>query len=121
MLALTGIIGCGGGARAPISGEVTYKGQPVKAVNVLFVGAKSDQITTATTDDQGKFAGVKAAAGEYKVAITPKTDVQTDGTISYDAPKDAPFPAKYKSIDGSGLKATVKSSGDNNFKFELTD
>ncbi|MCL4193228.1 MAG: hypothetical protein KJZ87_15940 [Thermoguttaceae bacterium] len=122
LLTLAGVVGCGGSAASiPISGEVTYNGEPVKAVNVVFVGATADQIYTATTDDQGRFSGVKAAAGEYKVAITQRTDAATEGTISYDAPGPPPFPAKYTSIDGSGLKATVEKGGANNFNFAMTD
>jgi hypothetical protein len=119
--ALVAAAGCGGSGSIPISGQVTYKGEPLKAVNVVFVGATADQTANATTDDQGNFSGVSAAPGDYKIAVTaPSPPPAADGSISY-AMVAPPFPTRYASIEESGLTAKVESGGENNFKFQLTE
>ncbi len=54
--------GCGGGEKVskrepafPVSGIVTYKGQPVSGADVTFFCKEKNMSSFARTDDQGKF------------------------------------------------------------------
>ncbi len=128
-LMLASALGCGGAGPVPVSGAVTYNGEPVADVNVTFLGADG-AVATGATDAQGQFAklspnvpGEGALPGEYKVTITPKTNIPDDpsGPISYAAPAPPPFPAKYMAMETSDLKATVSAGEENKFTFELKD
>ncbi len=128
-LALLAIAGCGGPGPVPVTGTVTYQGQPVADVNVTFLGADG-LLATGSTDAQGQFANLRphgagegALPGEYRVTITPKSNVSADPseTISYELAAPPPFPAKYMAMETTDLTATVAAGSDNHFPFELTD
>jgi hypothetical protein len=113
----------------PVSGVVTYGGQPVANVNVTFLGADG-AVATGVTDAQGQFTrlspnrpGDGALPGDYKVTITPKSDVAAEpsGPIDYQLQTGPPFPVKYMTLEASDLTATVTAGAENNFTFELVD
>jgi hypothetical protein len=128
-LALLAVAGCGGPGPVPVTGTVTYQGQPVADVNVTFLGADG-LVATGSTDAQGQFANLRphgsgegALPGEYRVTITPKSNVSDDpsGAISYEMVSRPPFPNKYLTLETTDLTATVATGSDNHFPFELTD
>jgi len=122
---------------APVTGTVTYNGQPVEGATVTFMaGASGGRGAVGTTDASGKFqlttfeAGDGAIPGAYKVKIAKTVGgAPTAGEGEIMAPptggpptsevKDE-LPVKYKDENTSGLTADVKD-GDNDFPFELTD
>lgn len=138
--------GCGDdglGARYPVSGKVTYKGEPVATGSISFypaggpseeqrgaVGVIKDGYYTVSTqgDDDGAFPG------EYLVTVTGRApDMskakenaakiggmmrQDDIARAYSKAKSG-VPRKYESPD-AGLKAKVEPRK-NTFDFELTD
>ncbi len=119
----------------PVSGVVTYKGQPVEGATVTFVSTAGKRGAVATTDASGKFTMTTfepkdgAIPGTYQVAIQ-KTVVEgapqegATGKGGEEPPagtlKDL-LPAKYKDASKSGLTAEVKEGGTKDLKFELTD
>jgi hypothetical protein len=126
-LALLVVAGCGGPGPVPVSGTVTYQGQPLADVNVTFLGPEG-LVATGTTDAQGQFSkldsnrgGEGAVPGEYRVTITPKSNVPADpsATVSYEMASAPPFPPKYMTLETTDLKATVAAGSDNTFTFDL--
>jgi hypothetical protein len=144
-LAFVAVSGCsddGLGTRYPVSGKVTYKGEPVAAGSISFyaTGENAEKrnatgvikdgyytISTIGTDD-GAFPG------DYNVAISARqADMsqananreKTGGSARQDdiakAYREAKqmIPAKYENPD-SGLKAKVVA-GSNSIDFPLSD
>jgi hypothetical protein len=126
-LALLVVAGCGGAGPVPVSGTVTYQSQPLADVNVTFLGPEG-LVATGTTDAQGRFSklhpnrpGEGAVPAEYRVTITPKSNVSGDSTetISYEMASVPPFPPKYMTMETTDLRATVAAGSDNTFTFDL--
>lgn len=144
------ILGCGGAPAPnrdpvyPVSGKVTYKGQPVVAADITFIADAVNRSAFGRTDEKGEYrlstfgAFDGAVAGKQTVIIS-KTGVASTGN---EAPIDSPdyvppgyekvkppatpaereIPAKYASPQTSGLIAIVNSDGAPNvIDFELKD
>ncbi|RUL87509.1 hypothetical protein [Tautonia sociabilis] len=137
--------GCGDGTglpkRYPVSGTVTYKGEPVKTGTIQFTPedlnngrAASGVITDGSYYLTTAVDGDGALPGNYKVAIiaqdvdlekalagveggSPKQD---DIAKAYAEAKDL-VPSKYSLPDTSGLTYTVKEGSNRNVDFDLTD
>jgi hypothetical protein len=139
VITATGLGGCGGAKdsrpeRAAVSGKVLRMGQPVAGATVIFEPAGSTPAASGETDASGRFQLTTfdkhdgAVPGEYKVAVQ-KVQVNR-GNRPANAPDDAAapppeekwlLPVKYGSGESSGLAASVKSEGANDFAFELPD
>lgn len=141
LLAALALAGCGGkkeeGSGRPVTGKVTYNGQPVADATVTFVGPANSAF--GRTDAEGNFklrttVGEKVPLGDYQVTVM-KTDTPPAPPASMNPeeyrppdpnappppePKDL-VPAKYKNPTTSLLTASVKDSGENKFEFPLTD
>ena len=132
--------GCGRGGPefAPASGIVLMDGKPVDNAGVLFHPLGEGPMSSGTTDAQGRFRLTSsgrdgALVGEHEVSID-KVDHWGEGVdpkILQDPkayrkglirlkPK-LYLPAKYGNRETSGLRATVESSTDNEFKFDLAE
>jgi len=116
--------GCGrsgGPTLAPVSGTVTYNGQPLEQGTIIFHPPKgrpshgkieNGKITEVTTLDPGDGAVV----GPNQVAIQSverSTDINT--------PSKLLIPQRYGNPKESGLTAEVKEGQANEFTFELED
>jgi len=147
-LALLSVVGCGDdglGKRYPVSGKVTYKGQPLAVGSISFypasgaAGSEARGATGSITDGYYTLSTIGgddgAFAGDYVVAISArKPDMsqakvnqeKTGGSYRQDdvakayATATSPIPKKYESTQESGLKRTVVA-GSNTIDFELTD
>jgi len=149
MLAL-GCPGQQGGDRpstSPVSGTVTYDGQPVDGATVAFQSADGSRSAVGVTDAGGKYtlttfeSGDGAVPGEYQVKIFKYEVEATEGPggeIDMDSPEYVPpeiagegatedsgepenlLPEKYNDPTTSGLTATV-SEGENTLDFPLED
>jgi len=146
--ALTGclslcLVGCGSSgpdrpATYPVSGVVTFKSQPLAGAFVTLEStSQPTQTAYGTTNDAGEFTlttfenGDGAVEGEHRVkvmkveatAATPASegDIPPGGPTRPAPPPKSLIPARYANFDTSVLKATVKSSGNNELKFELVD
>lgn len=121
-LALFLCVGCGGGTAddAPqlgqVTGTVTIDGNPLANVSVTFTSEKN-QVSFATTDDQGKYeltyrgSNKGAEVGTQKVII--ETVLEAPAGPGY---KD-PIPAKYNKQ--TTLTATVKEGENPPIDFAL--
>jgi hypothetical protein len=112
---------------APVEGIVTLDGAPVSEAGLIFMPTDSTLGPPASgaTDADGKFTLTTAnqpgaVIGEHRVAIA-KTEVtaipQRRGLPLYKTKEVVP--AKYASVDTSGLTAVVEDD-DNAVKFELS-
>lgn len=138
--------GCGDdglGKRYPVSGLITYKGEPVANGTISFYpagGPTEEQRGATGVIENGKYAlstqgnDDGAFPGDYLVAIIARApDLsqakrnaeqsggmmrQSDVGAAY-AKAKSPIPTKYESPD-SGLRAKVEP-GRNTFDFELVD
>lgn len=128
---LTLCIGCdseNGPATVPVTGSVTWKGDPVEGALVVFLPENSSGDSMlgaqAETDSEGNFqletytggSNLKAGIqpGNYKVTVT-KLEVVQDMRRK---PKNL-LPAKYAETRTTDLTATVSESGEQSFAFEL--
>lgn len=135
----------------PVTGVVTYNGTPVEGAVVTFAPTGGGQGAVGTTDASGKYSLTTrkkddgALPGEYLVTIVKydRPPTQSGGQASAQGGDEYPpdyaeqeyqqarqvipsqpknlLPAKYANPQTSGLKATVTTSGPNNFDFALTD
>ena len=128
-------VGCGpsGPTTAPVSGTVTYKGQPVAGAHVSFIPSDaSSRAAEGLTDSQGHFtlgtfsASDGAILGKYKVGVIahgparPAKPGEGSGMPGETVPGPPIIPAKYFSPETSGLTHEVKS-GRNHVELALTD
>jgi hypothetical protein len=137
------VAGCGGDEfekRFPVSGKVSYNGEPVAKGVINFVVPEGTQgraasgkiqdgsytMTTMTPDDgvvPGKY-GVTILAQEYDLVINKARSFggPPSGKEVAAANKRGKrlVPGKYSSAQTSGLKVEVKPES-NHFDFDLTD
>ncbi|MBN9118913.1 MAG: hypothetical protein J0I06_07100 [Planctomycetes bacterium] len=117
-LVLAALIGCGksGPKLVPVSGTVTYDGQPLPEGTVYFKTAQTGAMDTLPVKD-GKFEG-SAEVGERRVEVTAyRTKVQDLNGMKGEI-KESLVPARFNA--NSTLTATVKADGPNTFKFDVT-
>lgn len=130
-LALAGLLGCavlwgcGGGGdgpvTAPVTGTVTYKGQPLAQGTITFYPASGRpaygkiqngrivEVTTLTTNDG-------ATVGPNKVTIQ-----SVEGLEDMYKPAKWLIPERYGSLQQSGLTAEIKPGQTNELTFALTE
>lgn len=140
LLAFTTMGGCGKSSLldgvVPVSGKVTYQGQPVDGAIVTFIPLGTQRAATGRTDASGLYrlstleADDGAMPGDYQVTIA-KTEVSGTRDSEEDAPPPVinsglpPIytkelvPVKYKNAQLSGLTAQVSDSGANELSFDL--
>jgi len=127
MIALLGTLacaGCGGSDQpptAPVTGSVTYKGQPLAQGTIAFYPASGRpaygkiengeivEVTTFTPNDG-------APVGPNNVAIQA-----VEGLDDMYKPAKWLIPERYGNPQQSGLTADIKDSGTNEVTFALTD
>jgi hypothetical protein len=140
VLAALALVGCGKSnpfGAVPVSGKVTYRGQPVDQAIVTFAPEGDTRPATAITVADGSFNLMTldaegAMPGRY-VALVRKTEIPPEpaqGTSMEEAlklnarPPPAPkslLPAKYGDAQRSPLKFEVKNGADNRFDLMLED
>jgi hypothetical protein len=130
----------GFGKRHPVSGTVTYKGQPLATGSINFVpedpaGQPASgsivngkyNLTTHTPDDGALPGNYKVMVSSFDMAKVQEEankaggvqNAMPDQTAVAQAQKSL-IPEKFGSFEGSGLKATVKA-GANTIDFPLAD
>jgi len=133
------VSGCGGGGvsgTVPVSGKVSYKGQPVAGAIVTFNGEGAESRTAvAVSEADGTYKlrtleSEGALPGKYKVTVI-KTEAAESAALSMeDAAKQAGKPAaeakellppKYASGAETPLQFEVKSGAANTFDLPLED
>lgn len=121
----------------PVSGKVTYKGQPVAGATIVFMGGENTRPATAVSQQDGSFSLMTldakgVAPGEYTVVVT-KTDSPAasaeppsmeEAAKSANRPPPPPkdlLPAKYGDPTKTPFKFTVKAGQKNHFDLQLAD
>lgn len=119
-------VGCGssGPEVVPVKGTVTYKGNPVEKIAVVFNPEGKGMIATGLTDAKGEFTlqtskpGDGAMVGNYKVSF--KYDSGEIPDMFNPKKVVSPIPEKYGDAAKSGKTATVKpKASENVLKFDL--
>jgi hypothetical protein len=134
------LVGCSGAAVdpnrpkvVPVSGVVSYQGQPIEGAVVTFNNQAANTTGSAKTDSAGRFVlstfgkNDGAVPGPQMVAIQrveviDKTPLGVDVSAGGKAlPPEIRWliPQKYSDPTKSGLTAEVSASGPNDFKFDL--
>ncbi|MCC9605040.1 carboxypeptidase-like regulatory domain-containing protein [Blastopirellula sp. JC732] len=136
-------LGANGPGTVPVTGKITYRGQPVPAAIVQFKPNDGDASHGAVgrSDAEGafqmttrEFAGV--VPGTYQITVvkydakTPEASTKENEEEEYTPPDEHArptpgpknvLPAKYANADKSGLTAEVTPSGPNEVVLELVD
>jgi len=117
----------------PVSGMLTYQGQPLEFFQVTFLPTDGRRAATGVTDASGKFtmgtntAGDGAPPGTHQVAIVwvgpPAAEAEGQEQI-IDDPSKLPkpkvkIPTKYGNPETSGLTQEVPDRGLSDLKIEL--
>lgn len=115
---------------APVSGKVTYNGQPVEGAAITFISEGAETPDAAMTAQDGGYT-VHVKAGKYTVLVSKTNAPSTTEPVSMEQAaleNDKPavqatelLPAKYNSVSDSPLKAEVKQNGQNTFDASLSD
>ena len=117
------VAGCSGSNRpslAPVSGVVTWRGDPVAGAEVMFMPT-GGRPATGTTDADGRYRlstfakDDGALVGRHKVTITKRVPINDQPY----APERSEIPANYGTAATSGLEADVAAPGPNEFEFPL--
>ncbi|WP_166820680.1 carboxypeptidase-like regulatory domain-containing protein [Thalassoroseus pseudoceratinae] len=141
MLPIVIAVGCGGATEdqwtkdrpkvVPVSGTVTYNGDPVEGADVVFRSSAKGGPAYAKTDAEGRFElttyepGDGAVPGSHQVRISKivvhQPEIKDPEGVIPPTTEENQLPAKYNDFDQSKLTASVAEDGENDFKFELTD
>lgn len=127
-LSLLGLaVGCGGPKgdtppTAPVSGTVTYKGEPVEEGTVVFHPEGGERPAFGDLGPGGQFTlttfekGDGAVIGKHKVVIGSMDDSGSPGL----RPDKSGIPPQYGMLSETPLTKEV-TEGENNFEIELED
>jgi hypothetical protein len=107
VLSILVVSGCGGGST--VTGKVSYKGNPVRAGNVIFMDGGGQVYRTDISDD-GTYTLVKVPPGTYRIGVRPggKTGAPMPSGPRQGPPKDAKMGGPPKDVQvGEGLKTSA--------------
>lgn len=121
--------GCGSPDMAKVTGTVTFKGQPVRMANVLFMPQKRP-MAGGLTDKEGRFSLTTRQprdgtfVGSHKVVVVPWLPGVGDDPKAAAAADIPPadrtdIPTKFRAREASPLTAEVVAGKPNEFTFEL--
>lgn len=118
------LAGCGDGepSRIPVTGTVTFDGEPVTEGTVTFFSRSTGVADGAPLNSEGRFEFADGLpAGEYVVSVAPPPPEEVAGAPSAAPPKEYPdIPQKYRSDVTTDLKATVEEGSSEPLRFELS-
>jgi hypothetical protein len=117
--ALPLLAGCGGddGGMVPVTGSVTWEGQPVTTGNVTFTpadGATGARLATGQIQSDGTFAmgtlkhGDGVLPGSYRVAISSAPPPPIEVMEGQKLPT-GPVPTSFNDPATSGLEVTIEA------------
>lgn len=120
-------------AVVPVSGTLTYKGEPLENHQISFLPSDGRRPAIGTTDATGRFtmgtnrAGDGAPPGTHKVTVVWSPPTPPDGAgqeTVIDDPTLLPkpkvqIPAKYSSPESSGLTQEVPAGGLKDLRIDL--
>jgi hypothetical protein len=124
-LLAVGALGCTQSDTVPVTGVLTFKGQPADQAEVMF-NPKTGRIATGVTDANGRFTlstakpNDGALPGEYIVTLCEYYPPDKPPKMPPPGqPLPSRFPPKYGDPAKSPLTVTVERGGKNDFSFEV--
>ena len=120
LLAAAAALGCGPSDPKlyPVSGTVTWNGQPLADGDILFVPVDGATVPDPGKIKDGKFS-FQAQAGQKKVEIRATREAGPVDPVMGAPPRVQFVPAKYN--DATELTAEVKPQEKNEFTFPLVE
>lgn len=115
---LTGGCGPSGPTTYPVSGTVTFNGEPLPDGYITFVPEDASVGPEGSAIENGEFS-FRAREGKKKVKIEASRFVGPVNPVMGLTPKEQYIPDRYNV--NSELAEEVTADGDNRFTFELTD
>ena len=128
---MLGAAGCDSGPEtAPVSGTVTFRGQPLRFGTVMFQHESGGQPAIGAIQSDGSFQlttpglgdGVRVGPQLVRITCFEGNDPNNSQSLGSGEPVlgRTLIPMKYSSFGGSGLTAEVKSGGEpQSFEFDL--
>jgi hypothetical protein len=112
------LVGCGpsGPKTYPISGTVSWNGQPVPKGHIVFASADGSMAPDAGAILDGRFA-FRAKAGHKRVEVYADRESGPPDPVMHIAPRESYIPAEYNAQ--TTLTAEVVAGADNEFNFDL--
>jgi hypothetical protein len=112
-------LGCGdsGPKMYPVSGRVTWQGEPLATGQIVFEPVDKQAIGSSSTIEKGEFVG-RASAGSHRVKIFATRPAPQQDQVMGQAPQEQFLPAMYN--HETELTAEVVATGENQLQFELT-
>jgi hypothetical protein len=114
----------------PVSGKVTYNGQPLEGATITFISDTGSTPGAAMSGPGGVYT-LRVKPGSYTITVSKLSGVvdtremtMEEAMANANKPVEEPketLPPKYQSPTESGLKFEVKQSGENKFDVPLTD
>lgn len=114
------VAGCGrSDGRYPVTGSVTFGGQPVESGEIIFRATDGAKASDAGKIVDGRYT-LRASEGKKRVEITAMREVKTVQAASGEPPVSFQsfIPAKYN--QKSELTVEVTAGGPNTHDFQLT-
>ena len=140
LVTIVPFVGCGSNPHPelrPVSGNITFRGQPVEGASIAFYSESSARLASGLTDASGRFhltsfnTNDGALPGLHKVVVTKSVvDDQEQQALSMDEALKTrstqrrarqALPKKYASADTTPLEVTVAEDGPNEFAISLHD
>ena len=129
LLAALPMFGCGqsGPKTYPVTGIVTYRGNPLPLGSVMFVSKEGPPSQPALIDQSGRYR-FEAVAGEHAVQVIARPlrpggrpDPALEGGIDYTGVPEVKslIPKKYNRYNTSGLTVVVEAEGLNTIDINL--
>ncbi len=120
LLAATALFaGCGGSRGVPVTGSVTFEGQPVEQGAISFVDSNQKAPSEGAAIVNGKFETL-VTPGQKRVEIRASRPVKPNKNDPNTAGMREDFiPARYNSV--STLTAEIVAGKENTLKFDLTE
>jgi hypothetical protein len=119
------VLGCTPSETVPVTGVLTFKGEPADKAEVMF-NPKTGRIASGVTDDAGHFTlstakpNDGAVPGDYTVTLFEYYPPDKPPKMPPPGqPLPSRFPPKYGDPATSPLNATVKRGEKNEFQFEV--
>ena len=112
------VSGCGpsGPVRYPVSGEVTWEGEPVVKGYIVFEPANEGVAPDAGKIEDGRYE-TEVQAGKKKVRISAEREVGPYNPVMGSPERQSYIPSEYDVQ--TVLEATVTPDGENEFNFHL--
>lgn len=132
------LAGCGSSNSdfVAVTGNVSYRGEPVEGATIAFRGEGSAAPAIGVTDAKGEFSlatgtNPGAKTGEHIVTVTKyvleggqqeeHVSMEEAGRTKLDATSRSEIPPRYASPSETELRCTVKPTGANHFALRLAD